>query len=247
MQNKLNSYKYAKIALQGFLSGVLVAIAAFTFLVLTSYAIGSGVQTLTTYFIAGVGFCVGIVLIIALEAALFTGRIGYVLEKKPAYLIELAIVYFTNFLGAVIFTIIFYYSNFPAKIAPSGQTYSKIIQDLVAAKLDFAKTPLWRTFLGALGTGILLHSGIYSFRNSKNKAIGVLSLMFAVWTFLLLGFDHCIASFSLFSFGFGYNYAKVLLFVLIVTIGNSSGSIFMQSLLTFIKKLKEKEETASLE
>ncbi len=247
MQNKTKLYKYSKLALQGFLSGVLVAIAAFTFLVLTAYAQGSGIQTLTTYFIAGVGFCVGIILIIALDAALFTGRIGYVFERKPDYLIELLIVFLTNFLGTVIFTILFYYTVFPAKLVPgSTKTYADLIQTMIAKKLDFKETPLWRTFLGAIGTGILLHSAIYSFNNAKNKAIGLLSLLFAVWTFLLLGFDHCIASFSLFSFGFQYNYAKVALFIFIVIIGNSTGSIFIQSLLTLIKKFKEKEAEAEL-
>ncbi len=231
---KINDY-YLTLALKGILAGILIAIAVFTYLVLYAYSVATKHVNLITYFLQGVGFCIGIILIVSLDAALFTGRIGYLVQRKAKYLLELLIVLLTNFIGASLFSIIFYYTLFPSKTI-NGLLSSNIMQDLIKSKLDWQVNKLWRAFLGAIGTGILLHSGIYAYENTNNKGLGLLALLFSIWTFLLLGFDHSIASFAFFSFGFGYPYHKVLLFILIIIIGNSIGSIFIQTLITLTKR-----------
>lgn len=230
--------KYVKLFAKGFLAGLLIAIAAFTYLILWGYSNARGETSLLNHFIQGLCFCVGIVLIVSLDAALFTGRIGYLYDRKPSYLLELLIIFVSNALGAILFTIIFYNSLFPSKLGPNGIVYGNLIKTMINNKLNINSEGIARTFLGAVGTGVLIHAGFAGYKYAKSKLLGTLALLFSIWTFLLLGFDHCLASFSFFAFGSSYHYGKVTIFILVVTIGNSVGSIVLQTILKIIDKKK---------
>ena len=83
--------QYIKILFSSIFSGVLISLGGTIFLSSKSISL----------ILAGFLFAFGLFIIITLKMHLYTGKVGYVLENKPSYLIELLIVLVGNAIGTI--------------------------------------------------------------------------------------------------------------------------------------------------
>ena len=219
--------KLIKTLLLGFLAGASIALGGLLFTLLTN----AGYKALPSF-----AFSIGLLLVCMFGFNLFTGKVGFFLEaeKKPKYLLDLLIMYVGNFAGALAIGYIcfgFFSQN----------TYVTSTIHIISNAREITSSNWAITFLGAVGCGMLVYTAVYAFKKEWPLGIRVVVLMFAVFAFVLAGFQHCIANMFYISFANDWSGLK-LLNILIVTFGNIIGAILLESITMLIKLFSNEEK-----
>lgn len=180
-------------------AGILITIGGTVFLSCENKTVGA------------VLFSVALLCICYKSYYLFTGKIGYIVEKHTKQdFLNLDIGLFGNlaatfFLGMLLRTVL---PNIGEKAA-----------EMCSAKL--AQFPLY-TFIRGFFCGILMYLAV-SIYKEKNSVLGIL---FCVPVFILCGFEHSIA--DMFYLGAsGIFSVKIILFTALVVAGNTFGAIVL--------------------
>lgn len=145
-------------------------------------------------------FSIGLLTILNMGFKLFTGSVGYIKSKDDIK--DNTIILVGNIIGACGIL------AFPHATALS----------LVASKLVI---PLYLVFLKGIICGIFIYSAVACFKKNKDYMVPV-----CVTGFILFGGEHCIADlcYALAASTFSID---ILLFLIVVTIGNSVGAIII--------------------
>ena len=83
---------------------------------------------------------------------------------------------------------------------------------------------------------MLIWLAVEEFRSNPHPAGKYLSLFFGVAVFILCGFEHCVANMYYFSVAGMWSW-KTLLWVLVMTLGNSVGGVFFP----LMRKIQQKQ------
>ncbi|MGT2742464.1 formate/nitrite transporter family protein [Streptococcus plurextorum] len=150
------------------------------------------------------GWC--LVMILYMNAELGTSNMMYmtsaihrkVIPTKTALKI-LATCIFFNFVGAVIVT---YFLSFTTPYQVGHLNEHSYLIEATVAKL--AKTP-WTQFVEGIFANIVVNIAVFISMRMKDDAGRVISLIFIIFIFAFLGFEHVIANFSTFSLAFFSN------------------------------------------
>lgn len=213
-----------------------------------SIAFGGMVNIMCRYYghpIAGSFlFAVGLFLICICGFYLFTGRIGHALdkEKNKHNILDFILMYVGNFIGA----------------AGTGLLLSLCISDEVSS---FAHTyvghklvdvgngngqQFYQMMIMAFFCGVLVYLAVHLFNHEKlHPVVRVLGLILCVGTFVVCGFEHCIA--DMFYFGiirvyFSSLQGNLWLSILLGSIFNALGAICTWLLFKFAAKTTQKVE-----
>ena len=156
-------------------------------------------------------FSVGLYLICVQGLNLFTGKVGYAVNEKPAYLLDLALIWLGNYAGTALCAGLLRLTRV-AGIAEK------------AARLCAVKQGDSLLSLLILGVfcGILMYGAVDSYKKTQNPLV----LFACVSVFILCGFEHCIADMFYFSLC-GLFSGSVLLRLLVITAGNALGGILL--------------------
>ena len=198
---------YLKQFLLATLAGFVISMGAVAYLTLENKIVGSLL------------FTVGLFAICLNGLFLFTGKVGYLVNEKPVYLVTLLITWLGNFAGTWVGAMMI----LNTRLATISEAAAKVS----AAKVE--QTPL-STFLLAIFCGALMFIAVDGFKNSKNPLV----LFLCVSVFILGGFEHCIANMFYFSLGNAWD-GQHLLYCLIATVGNGVGGC----LIPLVKKIKD--------
>ena len=157
-------------------------------------AFTTGLPYGVTRLLAGLVFCLGLVLVVVGGAELFTGNNLIVMAWASgkvtgrALLRNWVIVYFGNFLGAVSTAIIMFFTR--------QHTFGADAVGIAALRIAVGK--LDYTFLQALALGILCNALVcmaiwltYSARSTVDK---IVAIIFPITAFVAAGFEHSIAN-----------------------------------------------------
>lgn len=90
MKNSIKS-KLLNIILRSFMTGIAIGIGATAFLSCESKIAGAFL------------FGTGLFIILNFGFYLYTGKVGYIVEKKPSYIAEVALIWLGNFAGTFVF------------------------------------------------------------------------------------------------------------------------------------------------
>jgi formate/nitrite transporter FocA (FNT family) len=221
--------KHLQAILSGILAGMAIGLGGGIFLVCCA--------TITTGGrVAGsILFSIGLFLVCSLGLNLYTGKIGYLFENKPDYLLFLAEMLLGNAIGAIGL----------GYLVRATSLYSLIGQtaEASAAKklLDMGSgtgQTWYSCLINAFFCGVLVFLAVDIFKKAENHLIKVVGLFGCVTAFVALGFEHCIA--DMFYFGFanmwGSHFTEALLAMLLFILGDSLGSLFIWGSLQFIKR-----------
>lgn len=182
--------------------------------ILSGILVGLGVALqiqVQNAYIGAMLFSVALLVIIECSLKLYTGKIGFFKIKEIK---NLLIILFGNLIGVMI--------PIFCSVLKSG-FYEKVIE---TSNIKFSNS-CFELFLYGLMCGVLMFVAVYC----KKPIITV----FCIMTFILSGYEHCIADFPYLFFNFNIDH---LLKFLCIVLGNSIGSISINKL---IKPTRSKE------
>ena len=172
-------------------------------------------------------FALGLFSIVHFKLHLYTGKVGNLLHEKPSYILTLLICLLGNIIGAA----------FLALIVMLTRSYDVIYE--YANKLAYSKeNDTWYSiFILANLCGVMIYTS-YKGHEKCEYSIGKLAFIFiGISIFILCGFEHCVANVAYFIFGKVLS-LKVLLYFLIMVLGNATGAIIFDFALNSLNKKK---------
>ncbi len=197
----------------GILAGLSIALGGTVFLSVDNRVIGA------------VCFTVGLFVVCTFGFNLFTGKVCYVFEQGRSYALDLPLIWLGNLAGA-------WLTAFLERQTRTGAALAEKAQALCTAKLNDS---LLSIFILAIFCNIMIFIAVDGFKNNPHPAGKYLSLVFGIVTFILCGFEHCVANMYYFSVAGLWSW-KALGYVLIMTLGNAVGGV----LLPLLRQWKEK-------
>lgn len=206
---KAQAKKYIRMLLLAILSGITIGVGGTVFLSAESRVVGA------------VLFTVGLYTICIQGLNLFTGKVGYLFDNKPIYLVELLVIWIGNFLGTAISAALILQTRISG-IADTARSLCEV-------KLQDSYVSL---FVLGIFCGMLMFIAVDGFKKTNGNPV---ILFLGVVTFILCGFEHCIADMFYFTLA-GMWSVKALLCILVITLGNSVGGVFIP----LVKKFPEK-------
>lgn len=168
-------------------------------------------------------FTVGLYTICIQELNLYTGKVGYLTERPVSYLVDLVLIWCGNLCGTML-----------SALMVNGTRISGIAETAKGMCEVKVNDSLGSLFLLGVFCGMLMYIAVDGYAKTKNPII----LFMGVATFILCGFEHCIADMFYFSLA-GMWTGKALVVVLVITLGNSLGGI----LIPLCKKIGEKNKS----
>ena len=206
---KAQAKKYIRMLLLAILSGITIGVGGTVFLSAESRVVGA------------VLFTVGLYTICIQGLNLFTGKVGYLFDNKPIYLLELLVIWIGNFLGTAISAVLILQTRISG-IADTARSLCEVkLQDNYLS-----------LFVLGIFCGMLMFIAVDGFKKTNGNPV---ILFLGVVTFILCGFEHCIADMFYFTLA-GMWSAKAVLCILVITLGNSVGGV----LIPLVKKFPEK-------
>ena len=190
--------------------------------------------------VAALFFTIGLFTICERGYNLFTGKVCYVFDNKPKYLIFLLVIWVGNLLGTMLIAFIERFTAINANIQPVAAT-------MVDAKMNgfdgnFARALLSLFLLGIL-CDVFIFIAVNGYAKSKYQMGKYLSLIFGVTCFIVCGTEHSIADmyYWCISGRLYTNFGKSILCLLVITLGNSIGGFFFPVVEKYIGNYKKQE------
>ncbi len=161
-------------------------------------------------------FALGLLTIIHLKLSLYTGAIGFLNESFSVR--DMGLIYLGNMIGTFLYGTCLKLSSLG--IAPTAILAKKAA--LIANVPGFAFHILFASFM----CGVLMYTAVVVWKETSNVFSNALITVLCVSVFILSGFEHCIADMVyLFAGNCEASVADQVLFIALVTFGNSLGSI----------------------
>lgn len=192
------------IFIKSILAGICIAIGCNIYLACENKYIGA------------ILFSIGLITILLLDFNLYTGKIGYVLQKDIVNIKQIVIILFGNVIGCVCIGLMF---------------QSDIAQTICENKLQ---SSLLSVLPKSIMCGLLMFIAVDSYKRYKT----ILPTVFCIPTFILSGYEHSIADIAYFTMGRVIT-LKVLCFIIIAIMGNAIGGLLIPICNKWIENLNK--------
>lgn len=205
-------YKKAQLFESNFISYAMRSVLACLFLSL-GVAVACYTAEKANFLVDGLGkfiyafmFSWSLVMIVYMNAELGTSNMMYMTSAINRRVIKtslavkiLATCIFFNFIGAVFFTFLLSFTDVyqVGHLDPDAYLF-----EAVTAKL--AKAPLTQ-FVEGIFANIIVNTAVFATIRMKDDAGKVIAMIFIIYIFAFLGFEHVIANFATFSLAFFAN------------------------------------------
>lgn len=207
--------KPVKTLIYAVIAGMCIALGGTAFLSLESKVLGAVFFTIGLFAICTFGF------------NLFTGKVCYAIGAGKEYILMLCVIWIGNLLG----TILVAFFEHLTRIGPS----------ITEKALALANTKLadnaGSLFFLAFFCNICIYIAVDGFKNNPHELGKYLSLFFGVTVFILCGFEHSVADMYYFSAARAWGF-KTLIYVIVITLGNSAGGLCIPALKLLAEKVK---------
>ncbi|MGM9874344.1 MAG: formate/nitrite transporter family protein [Bacilli bacterium] len=195
--------KYVDYLIKSIFAGIMIGIAGTVYLRVDNNIVGSFL------------FSIGLLVICMYGMNLYTGKVGYILINKFNYIYELLITIAGNFIGTFLVAKLVLLTRF--------RDVSDKALEIVNLKLN---DNLLSIFILSILCGVLMYIAVNNYKKINNE-IGKYSCIFmCVMVFILCGFEHSVANMYYISVA-NLLSLKSLLYILIMILGNSVGSILV--------------------
>ena len=190
---------YLKCFLRAVLAGIAIGLGGCIFM---------GMVTSEYKWVGAILFSIGLLTVFTFGLDLYTGKVGYAVDNKPSYIIDLVVIILGNFVGALII-------GYMIPMSDAAQVL------LVDARLD-VDIDWWRVFCKGVFCGMLMFIAADFYKTRKSY----LATFVCVPVFILAGFEHSIADMFYFCAA-GEFTLDAFLFILTVIAGNAVGGIVL--------------------
>lgn len=160
-------------------------------------------------------FSMGLFVIVVNGYNLFTGKAGYIFQNKfSTYIPFLALVWFGNLLGASA-------TGFLMRLS-MGDAFLQKASAIASNKMSYSFT---KVFILAIFCNIMVVMAVEIANNEKIHSFArYVGLILCVATFVVAGFEHCVANMFYFALDNQYN-LTALIYLLVATFGNVVGGV----------------------
>ncbi len=158
-------------------------------------------------------FTIGLFLVLTRGYNLFTGKIAYIFDNKPKYILDMILMWFGNFVGSAITA---------GLLMTTKTNYLQSVAQTITDK-KLMQTPI-SAFIMAFFCGIIIYWAVENFKTNKCEFGKYLGLFLLIPFFIICGFEHCVANMMYFVFAKSFT-LKTIIYLLIITIGNTVGSV----------------------
>ena len=191
------------ILVRAFLTGIAIGIGGAVFLsceskVVGAFLFGTGLFTILTF-----GFY------------LYTGKVGYIVENKPEYIGEVALIWLGNLIGTFVSARLLLLTRV-AGIASKAASMCEV-------KMNDSLVSL---FVLAIFCGMLMFIAADGYKKISHETGKCLAIFLPVMAFILSGFEHCIANMFYFSLADAWT-VKSFGYLLVMTLGNAAGGMLI--------------------
>ena len=194
------------------LAGVAIAIGGTIFLACDNRYVGA------------VMFSVGLYAVCTLGLNLFTGKVCYIFDNKPSYLLDVALIWIGNLVGSLAMGTLVRNTRLTAVVAAAeGVAATKLGDGLVSI------------FLLAILCNIMIFLAVENYKNNSHEFGKYLGVVVAVTVFVLAGFEHCVANMFYITAAGAWS-GKAILYLIVMTLGNTVGGVIFP----LARKLKDK-------
>lgn len=162
-------------------------------------------------------FGTGLFVILTSGFNLYTGKVGYAVENRPSYIIDLVIIWFGNLIGTVLSGIMILNTRI------SSAKFTEKVKAVCELKLS---DNLLSIFILAFFCGMLMFIAANGYKTIKNPVGQMLAVFLPVAVFILSGFEHCIANMFYFTVAQVWS-LKTVGYLLIMSAGNAVGGMFL--------------------
>ena len=209
--------KQLHIFISSFIAGIMIVIGA-TFYLMTKEK---------NAIVGSLFFALGLFTIIHYKLHLYTGKVGFLLDNKKNYLLDLLTCIIGNIIGVIILSSII-------KLSRIGDTLEMISKPIVSLKQN---DNLLSIFIMSFMCGIMIYLAVIGHRDCEYSLGKVLFCFISISIFIICGFDHCIANAVYYTYAQEFN-INVILYFIVMIIGNGIGSISFDFLLKLYNKTK---------
>lgn len=165
-------------------------------------------------------FSLGLFAIMELHLGLYTGKVGYLVVKRPKYAGEVTITLISNAIGA-------FFGGWLLSLTRFGDSWAEKAEGIMLNK--FTDAPL-SMFVLSMFCGILIFIAVEGDKKCTNADdhVGALfTTLIPVMIFIICGFNHCIADMGYFALSrFAHSDKAILYFVMAIS-GNGVGCMII--------------------
>lgn len=218
--------KNVNFFISGIIAGVFIGVGGLAYIIASSF----GYKEL-----GALSFSIGLLLVCLLGAKLYTGQIGFVIQNRYKLIaIDLLIILIGNLIGATIFGSLMFL------VFQNNESVMNCAQEVVQTRLNLIELDtFYQPLITSFFCGMFVFLAVYFFKILDNYFAKICLLVFLVFLFVYLGFEHCIANMFYFTFNLtNFNALNVFLNLLITISGNSIGAIITYLLTYFLRKSK---------
>lgn len=218
--------KYLKVLISSIMAGCSIAFGATFYLVLASQGF-FWLKVLGSFL-----FGIGLFTIIHFDFWLYTGKVGYIFENKPNYLLKLLIRFIGNLIGVIGISFLI------------KQTYvinDNIIsfcQNLVSIK-DHERW--FEVSILSFLCGMMIYLAVEGHKRASYPLAKVIFAFIPISLFIICGFEHVIANACYYTYAGSLNWHEILWFIY-MGLGNALGSLVFYGMEKLIKLFSKKEE-----
>lgn len=219
---KKQKNKWISYIADGILSGIMLAIGA-------AVLMSCGNRYLGAFL-----FSLGLFCIVQFKYGLFTGKVGYIVNNKPSYILEVIVTLLSNIAGTAM-------AGGALRLTrivnvPVQGTDSTIVQRCAAIMDGKLGDGILSAFVLAFFCGILMFTAVEANRKcsvSGNYAGALFGVVMPVFVFIVCGFNHCVADTAYYFISGCPDIGKALVYFPIAIAGNGLGGMFIP----LVKKL----------
>jgi formate/nitrite transporter FocA (FNT family) len=195
---------YLDTFLYGIMGGICIALGGTAYLCAPNSILGATL------------FAIGLFTICTMGFNLYTGKVAYVFNNGLKYLLDVALIWLSNFCGAALVAALL------AQTRLAGTLYAKAAPICALKLADGA----WSLFILGAFCNLMIFIAVDSFKNNEHPVGKYLGLLFGVVTFIFCGYEHSIADMFYFTAGDAWSLTS-LGKLLVITIGNAAGGVLI--------------------
>ena len=154
-------------------------------------------------YIGAILFCIGLITILLFNFNLYTGKVCYIPNNKPSYILQILLILFGNILGCIIMGVLF-------PITPISICTTKLSYDFPTVLIK------------SIMCGLLIYIAVDSYKKYKT----LLTTLFCIPIFILSGYIHVIADTFYFVSAQAFN-TNTIIYILVAAIGNAFGGMII--------------------
>lgn len=191
------------ILIRAFLTGLAIGIGGTVFLSCESKVVGA------------VLFGTGLFTILTFGFYLYTGKVGYIVENKPKYIGDVALIWLGNLMGTFTMAKLILLTRISGIAAKASAMCEVKMNDSIPS-----------LFILAIFCGMLMFIAADGYKKIEHETGKCLAIFLPVVAFILSGFEHCIANMFYFSLASAWT-VQSFGYLIVMSLGNAVGGMLI--------------------